>query len=103
MHGIGIGIPAELMQAISSGHQAQRGFAEDRRNLAMSWLDSLDVDGLLSLRWVLDAIPEHAYGNNQYFDGMCVQLLRSKGVDPCTGRDPAAELLEKEALRADRG
>lgn len=103
VHGFGIPIPAGLVEAITEGHQTHRAHAEDRYNLAMRWMDGLDVEGLLALRWVLSVGDAgEAYANNKWFDGICFQLLRAKGVDPRTGRDPAAELLETEALRTDR-
>ncbi len=103
VHGFGIPLPAGWVQAITEGHETQRGLAEDRYNLAMRWMDGLDVEGLLALRWVLSVgDAADACANNKWFDGICFQLLRAKGVDPRTGRDPAAELLEKEAARSDR-
>ncbi len=98
-HGHALGIPAELMQAMARDHDTRLGHAQDRYNQAMSWLDSLDVDGLLALRWVLRTDAEDAYGNCRFFDGMAMQLLRAKGVDPNTGVDPTAQLLERESLR----
>lgn len=98
-HGFGFEIPAGMVRAITQDHDTRRGRAQDRYNLAMRWLDNLDVEGLLALRWILQTDAEDAYGNTRFFDGMCVQLLRAKGVDPATGVDPAAQLLEAEALR----
>jgi hypothetical protein len=102
VHGFGIPLPAGLVQAITEGHETRLGFAEDRYNLAMRWLDGLDVEGLLALRWVLSVgDADDANANNKWFDGICFQLLRTRGVDPRSGRDPAAELLEREAARAE--
>lgn len=104
VHGFGIPLPAGLVQAITEGHETRLGLAEDRYNQAMRWLDSLDVEGLMALRWVLSVGDgDDATANNKWFDGICFQLLRAKGVSPQTGRDPAAELLEREALRAEKG
>jgi len=101
VHGFGVEIPRGLVRAIAASHDQCRASAEDRHNLAMRWLDGLDVDGLLSLRWFLSVNDQdEAYGNNRYFDGMCVQRLRALGVDPQTGLDPAAQLLETEAMRS---
>lgn len=99
VHGFGIEIPAGFVQAITHGQDTRRAVAQDRYNSTMRWLDSLDVEGLLALRWILATDEEEAYGNTKYFDGMCFQLLRAKGVDPNTGEDPAVKLLEREALR----
>ncbi len=98
--GFGFEIPAHVVAAMARGHDNRRVRAQDRYNLAMSWLDSLDVEGLLALRWILRTDAEDAYGNSRFFDGMCMQLLRAKGVDPDSGVDPAAQLLAEEALRA---
>ena len=91
----GIGIPASVVHAMRHDHDVQRGRAEDRQNAAMRWLDSLDVDGLMSLRWVLATDEDGAYGNSRFYDGMVVQLLRGKGVDPNSGVDPAVQLLQE--------
>jgi hypothetical protein len=93
-HAFEVGIPAKIVEAIRHNHATRRGQAEDRYNAAMRWLDSLDVDGLLALRWILVCDAQNAYGNNQYYDGMATQLLRAKGVDPISGLDPAAQLLQ---------
>lgn len=101
--GFGFEIPAHVVAAMTHGHDQQRVRAQDRYNLAMSFLDELNIDGLMALRWILRSDEEVAFGNNRFFDGMCVQLLRAKGVDPNTGLDPAAQLLEHEALRTGGG
>lgn len=96
-HAFGIGIPIGMVEAMRHDHDTQRGRAEDRYNAAMRWLDSLDVDGLLALRWILASSDDDAHGNNRFYDGMATQLLRSKSVDPITGLDPAAQLLQDTA------
>ena len=97
VHGIPVAIPAEIAHAIAHGQSAARARMEDRYNTMMRWLEALDVEGLMSLRYILAGDADGAYGNNRQFDGMVVMLLRGKGVDPDTGIDPAKELLEKAA------
>lgn len=99
-HGFGIEIPVGMIRAIRESHDTSRGHAEDRHNAAMRWFDGLDTEGLLALRWILACDDEGAYGNNKFYDGMAAQRLRALGVDPTTGLDPAAQLLEREALKA---
>jgi len=91
--GFGFSLPPELVQHLV--HDREHARAEDRYLATMRWLESLDVDGLMALRYVLMADPESAYGNACRYDGMAIQLLRAKGVDPRTGTDPAAALLER--------
>jgi len=101
VHGFGVEIPVEMMAAIAAGHDNRRVRAQDRNNMTMSWLEALDVEGLMAVRWILQVGDgNEAYANNKFFDGIAYQLLRSKGVDPNTGLDPATQLLETEALRA---
>lgn len=97
-HAFGIPLPAQMVEAIVSDHHAARGHAEDRYNAGMRWLDGLDVDGLMALRWVLSCDPDDAYGNNRFYDGIAVQRLRSLGVDPRTGIDPTVALLQDAAV-----
>lgn len=100
-HAIGIPLPPGMIRAMMAGHDNAHARAEERHNASMRWLDGLDVEGLLCLRWVLQTNdPDEAYGNNRYYDGMAVQLLRAKGVDPRTGLDPAAALLENAPAAA---
>lgn len=81
-HGFGFEIPAGLVEAMTHGQDTRRAVAQDRYNLAMSWLDGLNVDGLMALRWILATDAEEAYANSRYFDGMCTQLLRRQGRRP---------------------
>lgn len=92
-HAFGVQIPAGVVQAMFQDHSTARGRIEDRHNSAMRWLDSLDVEGLMALRYILASDADGAYGNSRFYDGMVVTLLRGKGVDPSTGEDPAAQLL----------
>ncbi len=98
--GFGFEIPAHVVAAMTQSHDNRRVQAQDRSNLTMRWLDELSVEGLLAVRWILSCDADEAYANNKFFDGMCVQQLRSRGVDPYTGLDPTAQLLEEEALRS---
>lgn len=99
-HAFGIPLPATMVRAMMEGRDTARAQSEDRYNATMRWLDSLDVEGLMSLRWVLACDAEGAFGNARFYDGMAAQLLRAKGVDPSTGLDPAAQLLATAAAAA---
>lgn len=103
MHGFGIALPPEVAQAIQQQHQTARGRAEDRYRSAMRWLDGLDVEGLMALRYILATDEDGALANNRFYDGVVFQLLRAKGVDPATGVDPAAQLLETAVPPASAG
>jgi len=74
-------------------HDTAHAQAEDSYLSAMRWLDSLDAEGLMALRWILMSPADEAHSNNRFFDGQVVQLLRAKGVDPRNGKPFAAQLL----------
>lgn len=95
MHGIPI--PVGLMHEAMREQDALHAHEEERNNTSLRWLESLDVEGLMSLRYILFSDEDHAYGNNKFYDGMVYQLLRAKSVDPRSGVDPAAALLENAA------
>jgi hypothetical protein len=95
-------LPGDLVRAVVEHRDRAEMTATDKRVRVEAFLDGLDVDQLLALRFILNCCggEEGAFAMNQYFDGMVYTLLRRvHGVNPDTGRDAAADLLEQEAAR----
>lgn len=91
MHGVPVvGIPAAMLADMQHHHSAQQARAEDRYRSSMRWLEGLDVEGLMALRYVLRSEADEAYGNSRHYDGMAIMLLRAKGVNPVTGLDDSS-------------
>jgi hypothetical protein len=74
--GMSIPLPAELLARLSAEHDKQHMSLEAEQAREDRFLDSLDVDGLLALRWILRSNPENAFANNSRYDGVIETLLR---------------------------
>lgn len=103
------GMPGGMGFAIPIGHMLERAVREhaeshDRHHMQVesielrinNFLDGLDVEGLLVLRRILNADRDSA--SNNYFDGMCVTLLRVVHKVDTEGKTEA-EILAAEAER----
>lgn len=104
--GISIPMPAQIVQALAAEHDRAHMSAEDRTARVEQFIDGLDVEGLLALRTILNAggDAKRHWAMSQYLDGQVVTLLRRvHGVNPETGRDAAAELLEAAARAGQDG
>lgn len=86
----------EFLDGMVSQHQQQHMTAESRMMAVDDLFDSLSVEQLLSLRWILNCRSPKS--SNQYFDGMAHAMLKHKyHVDPSTGQDPFASLTAPQA------
>ena len=90
-----IPVPAGVFEAIQRGHEAAHMRAESREARIEHLLDTLDVEGLLALRLILNhGDQDSAWAMNQYYDGQVASILRRvHQVDPYTGEDPTQALL----------
>lgn len=97
-HVHGFAIPVGQLEQIRQQHDTQHARARDRYNNAMRFLDGLDVDGLMAMRYFFATEPDEAYGHCRLYEGMVFQRLRDLGVNPQTGVDEAAQMLQNAAV-----
>lgn len=88
-HGFAFAVP--IPAAAVAARERRQMEAQDLAAGAYRLVESMTPDQLMGLRWILN--QDHDSASNNYWDGMCVALLRSvHHVDPTTGLDPIAAL-----------
>lgn len=95
-HGFAFSMPGELFRQLRADNDVHNARGEERHASSLRWMEDLDSEGLMALRYILAGDLEDAHGNARWFDGMAYSLLRAKGVNPQTGRSITDELLGEE-------
>jgi hypothetical protein len=91
VHAFAIPVP----ESIRRERDRERMEAEERLASVDRFLDSLNVEQLMALRYVLN--QDKASAMNNYFDGQVVTLMRRvHGVDAVTGLTPQ-QAFERQA------
>lgn len=91
--GFAFSMPGELFRQMHEANDVHNARGEERHASSLRWMEELDAEGLMALRYILAGDPEDAHGNARWFDGMAYSLLRTKGINPKTGRSVTEELL----------
>lgn len=86
---VSIELPLGLMTSLGRERDRMRMTYQEKRVTLDRMLESLGVEELMALRFMLAGDPEMAAVNNAAFDGMIYSILRLKhGVDPDNGKRP---------------
>ncbi|MEW1959814.1 hypothetical protein [Kineococcus sp. NPDC059986] len=74
--------PAAMLQGLREAHDKEHMRIDAEKAREQRFLDSLDVEGLLALDWILSTNPERAFANNCRYSGIIETILRLKhGAD----------------------